>query len=764
MTETVKNRNIKTFLIRTLSDPVLIYVALIVSSVMYHYRDSLALTYGIASYIMGWFMFRLFDYMTKHKIIGTIAYILVAGLFLNGMGWCMEKGTENYPISFPIWFMTPQDSLQYNKWYTLAMFVFFFIFMASVFYFFTRVRYRIFMTFLILIIPFSIYGKEYEEMPIGYIISLAVGYIVILTYFRQMSDNKDTVIVDKLETWKSGIVFTAIFAIMASVIPKPEIEADRSILETLINAEAFTDRLVEMLNVFRDTANGQQFRGQTSDAPLYYAYSPEPLRLKTSTFSNYDYEKDSWSLSNTDNLCYTFSSVPFDITMNSELCDVIFYVAGINNNFAETYGITEYAGFEPVYPEIREMTVLSSYQDGTRTPVPQSAVKLLETSYKNEILLSRSGNVISSSNNERFSYDENFKYNYLPDGFFNDEKNRKAVDMLGRIENYSEMLQSAYDIIDSAIDEISVSDENYDRLNHYWYVLNTNLLYDSFEKVLLDYGNNEKIYNLAHEITEGLDSDYDKAKALEWYFIQNDYVYDLDYRKEVGENAEDFLFNTKKGVCYEYATAMTLLARAVGIPARYCEGFNIQTKYEGRKPDGDYDLYVITAKDAHGFPELYIKGFGWVSFEPTMTSSIMQISENERQATSSLSKTGIILLIVCASALLLVLIMPVLIHKFFIFANNRRSPNKAAAAVIHRICRLYGISASSTAHEAEKAVKSISGADISGTALLFEKAEYGGAELTETDKENAMKEYISAYDALKQAKKASGKQKHIRNK
>ncbi|MDE5937446.1 MAG: transglutaminase-like domain-containing protein, partial [Ruminococcus sp.] len=425
----------------------------------------------------------------------------------------------------------------------------------------------------IMIIPFSIYGKEYEEMPIGYIVSLAVGYIVLLTYFRQLSDSKDTVIVDKLESLKSGIVFSAVFSVMASVIPKPEIEADRTVLETLINADAFTDRLVEMLNVFRDTANGQQFRGQTNNNPLYYARSPEPLRLKTSTFSNYDYKTDSWSLSDMDNLCYTFSDVPFDITMNGELCDAVFYAAGLDSDFAETYGLAEYSGFEFIYPERKEMSIFSSYQDGTRTPVPQSVSEMLETSYKNEIMLSRSGNIISSSNGERFAYNENFRYAYLPDGFFDNEQNRKAVDILGRVENYSEMLHSAYDIIDSVLDETYISDENYDILNHYWYVLNTNLLYDSFEEILLDYGDSKKIYNLAQNITSGLDSDYDKAKALEWYFIRNGYVYDLDYRKETGENAEDFLFDTKTGVCYEYATAMTLLARASGIPARYCEGF-----------------------------------------------------------------------------------------------------------------------------------------------------------------------------------------------
>ncbi|MCM1133081.1 MAG: transglutaminase-like domain-containing protein [Ruminococcus flavefaciens] len=762
MTETVKNQSgIKNFLIHTLADPVLIYTALIMSSIMYHYREELALTYSIATYVMGWVMFRLFDYMKKHRIIGGLAYIIVLFGFFNVFGRFVSKGAESYPISFMLWFITPQDALQYSRWYTLAIFSFFFIFMASVLYFFTRVQYRVFMTFLIMIIPFAIYAKEYQTMPTGYIIALSVGYIVFMVYFRQLSGNKDVEVIDRLESWKSGIIFTAVFAIIAAIIPKPAIEADRTILETLINADAFTDRLNEMLNVFRDTATGEQFRGQMSDTPLYYARADEGLRLKTTTFSTYDYKNDSWSISDTDDLCYTMTEQPFDIPMNAELCDVLFYVADIDSGFAEKYGIAEYAGFEPVYPELREMQIFSSYQAGTRTPAPQSARQLLESSYEDKILLSRSGAVISSNDGEKFSYNERFRYSYLPDGFFSDERNKSAVDRLAEVDDYSGMLHSAYDIISRRLDEISVSDTDYDRLDHYFYVLNVNLLYDSFDEILLDYGGNERIYNLAQEITGGLESDYDKAEALEWYFINNNYTYDLSYRKEVGENAEDFLFRTKKGVCYEYATAMTLLARASGIPARYCEGFNMQTKYENSRDD---DMYVITANDSHGFPELYIKGFGWVTFEPTMTFDTVQSEDDDRQATSMLSEAGIAILGVCIILLLFILAYPALAHRFFRIINNRRKPNEAVAGVIHRVCRLYRIPVSSTSHEAQETVKSISGADISVTALLFDKAEYGGAELTDDDKEVAMREYISAYEALGRYRKEQRRQKFRRKK
>lgn len=750
MTETVNNnKGLRAFLIRTLADPVLIYMAILVSSVMYHYRDSLAFAYGLAAYALGWVMFRLFEFMQKHKFIGFLAYVITAGLFLRCMGWANEKGAENYPISMMLWFITPQDSLQYNKWYTLAMFLFFFLFMVSVVYFFTRIQYRVFMNFLILIIPFAIYGKEYEEMPTGYIIAIAVGYIVLLTMFRQLSDGKNVVVVDKLESWKSGIIFTAVFAVIAAVIPKPEIEADRSVLETLINADAFTDRLVEMLNVFRDTATGDQFRGQTNDTPLYYARSSENLRLKTTTFSTYNYEKDSWNAGYSDINGMTMTAQPFEFSMTPEICSAVFYAAGLDSNFSENYGLSDYAGYEFIYPEKREVSIFSSHSDGTRFPVPQSAAELLESSYSNNIIVSDTGLIMSSESGGSFKFNDSVRYSYTPDGFFNTPENSAAVDVIAGVENYSEMTAEAYEILSSFPDD--------EKSRHYSSVIYSDIAYNPYSYTLLDYGSSEEIYSLAQEITAGLSSDYEKSKAIEWYFINNNYVYDLGYRKEVGENAEDFLFRTKTGVCYEYATAMTLLARAAGIPARYCEGFNMQTKYENSRSN---DMYVITAQDAHGFPELYIKGYGWLSFEPTMTMIDGSTQQDERQAAGMLSRIGIIIMGICVLALLIAVIYPSLAHRFFTRINNRRDPEKAVAAVMRRICRLYGVPVSCTSHETAETVKNISGADILQTAVIFDRAEYGGAELTENDRLKAMEEYEAAYNALNQAKKEKRRQKY----
>ena len=123
---------------------------------------------------------------------------------------------------------------------------------------------------------------------------------MMMIYFRELRGDENTEIVVKDEVWKPVAVYAVVFAVAAAVVPKPAIEADRTVLETLISAEQFTDRLVSMLNIFRDSTSSEQFTGKMSNDPIYYAAASEPLRLKTSSFSSYDFTNDSWSIMKTD--------------------------------------------------------------------------------------------------------------------------------------------------------------------------------------------------------------------------------------------------------------------------------------------------------------------------------------------------------------------------------------------------------------------------------------------------------------------------------
>ena len=193
---------------------------------------------------------------------------------------------------------------------------------------------------------------------------------------------------------------------------------------------------------------------------------------------------------------------------------------------------------------------------------------------------------------------------------------------------------------------------------------------------------------------------------------------------------------------------MVLLARAAGIPARYCEGYNMTQELESNER---YKYYVATSQSAHGFPELYIRGYGWASFEPTLTDAPAQAQTSS--TTDSLARAGAVIFAAALLVLILALFSPVISHKFFLIRMRRKNPDETSAAVMHRICRLCGIGSASTSNEAVQKVLQSAGVDISELAEMFDKSAYGGISLNEEEKAALLADYIKVYDALKEKKK-----------
>lgn len=120
------------------------------------------------------------------------------------------------------------------------------------------------------------------------------------------------------------------------------------------------------------------------------------------------------------------------------------------------------------------------------------------------------------------------------------------------------------------------------------------------------------IGDFTYSLVKTCSSDYEKAKKIEKYLSEN-YAYTLEPEDtpEGTDFVENFLFNTKQGYCTYYATAMTMMLRTVGIPARYVEGYMLPEEAVPNEPA------VITNQNAHAWVEAYFEGFGWVPFEPT---------------------------------------------------------------------------------------------------------------------------------------------------
>ena len=118
------------------------------------------------------------------------------------------------------------------------------------------------------------------------------------------------------------------------------------------------------------------------------------------------------------------------------------------------------------------------------------------------------------------------------------------------------------------------------------------------------------------EVTKGEGNPLDKAIAIQDHLRDaRRYTYSLDLGEPLRDSEGRLLepiqnfYQTRRGYCVQFATAMIMLARAQGIPARMAIGF-LPGQLSGER-------YIVRASDAHAWPELYFQGNGWLRFEPT---------------------------------------------------------------------------------------------------------------------------------------------------
>ncbi len=131
----------------------------------------------------------------------------------------------------------------------------------------------------------------------------------------------------------------------------------------------------------------------------------------------------------------------------------------------------------------------------------------------------------------------------------------------------------------------------------------------------------QRVKDLALELTASAATPYDRARAIESYLRTFPYTLDVPRPPANRDVVDYFLFDLKKGYCDYYASAMVVLARAAGVPARLAIGY----------APGTYNLnsrrFVVTEADAHSWVEVYFPGVGWVPFEPTAARPSLERTE-----------------------------------------------------------------------------------------------------------------------------------------
>ncbi|MFQ3582013.1 DUF3488 domain-containing protein [Chloracidobacterium validum] len=121
-----------------------------------------------------------------------------------------------------------------------------------------------------------------------------------------------------------------------------------------------------------------------------------------------------------------------------------------------------------------------------------------------------------------------------------------------------------------------------------------------------------RITQLAREVATAATNGYDQARAIEAY-LKTRYVYTLDLQRgSEPDPIVDFLFETRRGHCEYFASAMALMCRSLGLATRLAGGYHL----------GEYNhvnqTYIVRQADAHAWVEVYFPQTGtWVEFDPT---------------------------------------------------------------------------------------------------------------------------------------------------
>lgn len=139
----------------------------------------------------------------------------------------------------------------------------------------------------------------------------------------------------------------------------------------------------------------------------------------------------------------------------------------------------------------------------------------------------------------------------------------------------------------------------------------------------------DRIRRAAENVVAGLETDYEKARAIHKYVATTIY-YDMDYAQGITDatpkSAED-VYDKGYAVCEGYANLTVALLNALDIPAVLVKGFsNVMDEYV-------YDWDEVKNKPSnHEWVEAYVDG-RWIIMDPTWDSPNTIINSKKQEGT-----------------------------------------------------------------------------------------------------------------------------------
>ena len=261
----------------------------------------------------------------------------------------------------------------------------------------------------------------------------------------------------------------------------------------------------------------------------------------------------------------------------------------------------------------------------------------------------------------------------------------------------------------------------------------------------------QQLSTFTRQLTVAQKSDWGSAMLI-CNFLEDNYAYRLQNKKVEGERVLNFLFEEKEGICQDFATSMVLMCRSIGIPAKYVTGYYASEK---NKESGNY---IVREKDAHAFVEVYIAGYGWMSFDPTPSSRIEEIKE---EGALGLSLQSFMRLITLGSGILIIILLSrgslsYFEEKWWLVTFRITKPRKQLEKLMIR--QEIWLEKSGFPREDYETLSQYAqrlkqvGIDLTISVKLYEAQKYGGLQPNKDDMQGAYRAYKVLKVVLKRLK------------
>lgn len=606
-------------------------------------------------------MFFVYDYIAVHKKLGVLIYIAAAAAAVTLSRTLIFADDD--PIGFFEWFLT--GSVDGERplflWGTVLLLTFF---VSSVAYYFTHIIYRISVLTLICFIPLALYVKTSQTIPFAYYAIQAALDIFMYIYNYRHELMKDKSAAGGHAAAAAYIDFAVAAVLFALILPKPQTAPYYE------KFEEFTERFSigggsnsQYVGRFtRYSGNADNYLEMESR--LLYTVSTNKVQyLKAQVYDIYDEDKRCWTTSG-GNGFKNWEQKRSSLNYNTLYEAYAAADSGILENMdanAEFPADTEY------FAQIRAVDFPAAY-------------------------------TLSSERITGLDFLDNAAINsYRTDaGEFFTEKNLLDPAAAYNINFYDADFVRSSGWLESGLCDVSFTEYRvylketlrnfkdnkgiYDAVNEFY--LECDNAKDYYNKG--DSGITEEIQRISDEITAGLEYDYQKAAAIERYFAEQGFLYDLGYRApEEEDTPEYFLTVSRRGTCSDYATAFCLLARAAGLAVRYDEGF-VPSATE------NLGIYNVLTDNAHAFPEVFIPGAGWVIYEPTVGGANLgggSADDKDDRETDYLVTliTSIAVFVSIAAVVLIIIMLPQLEKLIFSARVHLSAPEKGIILIYGRL-------------------------------------------------------------------------------